>query len=155
MRTLYSLFQWFTTRADSVPQGTFGNIWNTWRHFLFLWLGEGVLLISRGSCQHLTMHRITPQQKIVFSKISIALRLRNLVLQSSWVWMDSDLNQMSEWFPLLQYAHFRCQTVASIKIMAKVAYVATLFMDQDLWTRMTTTCGILPCFKSRIMLNQS
>lgn len=154
MRTLYSLFHWFPSGADSVPKGTFGN---TWRHFLFLWLGEGVLLASKESCQTFYNAQNNPQQKIVFPKMSIALRLRNLVLQSSlgceWTHrLKSDVRMVSS--PVV--CHFRPKTVASIKIMVKkkimvkiVCVASPRFMDMD-----DHHHWYFVMFKSRIMLNQ-
>lgn len=71
--------QWFSVQGDFAPCGILGSIW---RHF---WLSRGrgqVLLVSSGKRQRILPDTLqyqagSWQQMIIWSKMSVVLRLRN------------------------------------------------------------------------------
>ena len=78
----FKLFEngWFATIL--LPPGTFGKVW---KHFSLSWLRRGVPLASavgvRDIAKILQHKDSAPQERIIWSKTSIMMRLRNPVLE--------------------------------------------------------------------------
>lgn len=85
---------------------------------------------SRGAAKHPTMHRTTPQQRIIQSKISIVLRVRNLV---AMLYSQKSLY-------LVAFNLFQCERRSpNHRLLCCAETKKTLFPTATLWNQSPTS----------------